>query len=82
MRNIKNTSFNARDIQNLKRLASDNNNKLALNKNNEKIESKNDYILYITNTHFRIQLLSKNFTFYQNAIFSNINIIYNRYILK
>ena len=48
----------------------------------KKIESKNDYILYIIDTHFRIRLLLKNSTFYQNTIFSNINIISNKYILK
>ena len=64
MRNIKNTSFNARDIQNLKRLTSNNNNKLTSNKNNKKIEFKNDYISYIINKYFHIRLLSQNFTFY------------------
>ena len=29
-------------------------------------------------THFRIRLSPKNFTFCQNTIFSNINMIYNR----
>ena len=61
MRNIKNTSFNARDVQNLKRLTSGNNNKLASNKNNKKIEFENDYISYMINTYFRIRLLSKKF---------------------
>ena len=46
------------------------------------MEFENNYILYIIDTYFRIRLLSKNFTFYQNAIFSNINIIYNKYISK
>ena len=46
------------------------------------MESKNDYILYIINTYFRIHLSLKKFTFYQNTIFSNMNLIYNRYILK
>ena len=48
----------------------------------KKIESENDYILYIIDTHFYIRLSSKNSTFYQNTIFSNTNIIYNRYTPK
>ena len=82
MRNIKNTSFNARDIQNPKRLTPNNNNKLTPSKNNEKIESKNNYIPYIIDTYFRIRLSPKNSTFYQNVIFSNINIIYDKFISK
>ena len=43
----KNISFNARDFQNLKRLALGNNNKLTLNKNNEKKSNLKTIIFYI-----------------------------------